>query len=102
MDSFGLGQVQLSPFGRPDALVANMVAQRGIRHQANAPRAVDYEALRECLGTVGKAAYQLKAAVHMPRIGCGLGGGEWGVVEEIVREELVDRWKASVTVYDLM
>lgn len=81
-------------------VVANMVAQRGIRHDPSAPPAVDYPALRRCLEYVGDVAVVDGESVHMPRIGCGLGGGSWEVVEELVLDHLVDRG-LSVTVYDL-
>jgi O-acetyl-ADP-ribose deacetylase (regulator of RNase III) len=81
-------------------LVANMIAQRGIRHDMNAPRAVDYHALRSCLDQVGQIAVLNDASIHMPRIGCGLGGGTWDEVEPIIQDTLVSRG-IDVTVYDL-
>jgi len=39
----------------------------------------------------------MKATVHMPRIGCGLAGGEWSKVEEIINEVMAD---VQVFVYD--
>ena len=38
--------------------------------------------------------------VHMPRIGTGAAGGDWGVIEEIIEEEMV-RSNLTVTIYDL-
>jgi len=99
-DSFGLGQMQLCSFGRADVLVANMIAQRGIRHDPTAPPAVDYSALSECLEELAKTADLMRATVHMPRIGCGLGGGDWGKVADLIAQTLVFH-KVPVTVYDL-
>jgi hypothetical protein len=45
-------------------------------------------------------AHERAASVHMPRIGCGLAGGEWGRVESIVRDTLCAEG-IEVTVYDL-
>jgi O-acetyl-ADP-ribose deacetylase (regulator of RNase III) len=104
---FELGQVQLASFTEPDVMVANMIAQDGIRHDPSAPPAIDYKALRLCLDNLGKEATRWHAAtgrlpsIHMPRIGCGLGGGNWAQVEEIILESLVDIYGLSVTVYDL-
>ena len=39
------------------------------------------------------------ATVHMPRIGCGLAGGNWLEVERIIDETLGDQ-HLDVTVYD--
>lgn len=97
---FELGQMQLASFGTPGVLVANMVAQRGIRHDASAPPAVDYTALWRCLRGLGKIAEHMGASVHMPRIGCGLGGGEWKIVAELIDETLIAQ-DVPVTVYDL-
>jgi hypothetical protein len=36
----------------------------------------------------------------MPRIGCGLAGGRWEMIEPLVTEEL-ERHGVEVTVYDL-
>jgi O-acetyl-ADP-ribose deacetylase (regulator of RNase III) len=99
-----LGSVQMCLFG-PQAdgspvFVANMVAQHGYMSLAN-PVPLDYKALRECLDVVGQEAADIGASVHMPRIGCGLGGGSWDTVEEAILAILVDVYKVDVTVYDL-
>ena len=99
-DPFELGQVQLASYDTPGVLVANMIAQRGIRHDASAPAAVDYTALHNCLRHLGALATHMGASVHMPRIGCGLGGGDWDVVAKIIDDTLTSR-DISVTVYDL-
>lgn len=114
---FELGEIQLTSFnpfpgqvhdGDSDVYVVNMVAQRGVRRSASAPPAVDYEALRECLDRLGQEATRWGAksgkppSIHMPRIGCGLGGGDWGIVEEAILASLIDVYGLSVTVYDLL
>ncbi len=91
-----LGRVVFVPVG-DDLLVASIVAQEGFGPSLF-PR-VRYAALRQGLSVVAKRAEADKASVHMPRIGTGAAGGEWGVVEEIVDAELVAEG-VSVTVYD--
>ena len=39
------------------------------------------------------------AAVHMPRIGCGLAGGKWETIEPIVRG-MAEKHGVDVVVYD--
>lgn len=39
---------------------------------------------------------------HMPRLGCGLAGGEWSKVEIILNEILLLNNVESITVYDLV
>lgn len=77
--------------------VINMIAQNGIGYSKNCR--VNYNDLRECL----KSSYETikefsNVSVHMPRIGCGLGGGKWDIVEQIIKDEL---YKIPVYVYDL-
>jgi O-acetyl-ADP-ribose deacetylase (regulator of RNase III) len=58
-----------------------------------------YDAVAGCLQKVAVRAAELKASVHMPRIGCGLAGGEWSRIEPFIKEHLCDPG-VSVTVYD--
>jgi hypothetical protein len=90
--------------------IANMIAQNGVRSASN-QRPINYPALGQCLQRLDdwitsfikvKDAMMLpglcpEVTVHMPRIGCGLAGGDWNVVEP-----LVDTFINRVTyVYDL-
>ena len=84
---------------QPDTTVANMIGQHGIKKGANG-QPIRYEALRDCLKTVAERARATGASVHMPRIGCGLAGGDWYRVEEIITSTLVASG-VEVTVYDL-
>ena len=96
-NSLKLGNV-LSTSVAPDLTLASIVAQRGYGVSAK-PR-VRYGALRDALISVCGVAKQSNASVHMPRIGSGLAGGSWPIVEEIVREVLVGAG-VPVFVYDL-
>jgi O-acetyl-ADP-ribose deacetylase (regulator of RNase III) len=103
-----LGKVQEVPYSPLGARtssfntwVANMCAQRGVRRGAEDPQALDVEALTWCLRDVarwvGEGRY---TRVVMPRIGCGLGGGRWADVRQIIETELCAR-DVDVTVYSL-
>ncbi len=81
-----------------DLLVANMIGQHGYRPSSTPP--VRYEAIGAALATVADRALHLRASVHMPRIGCGLAGGRWELVEPLVVDTLTRRG-VPVTVYDL-
>ncbi len=96
---YRLGAVQLVQV-QPDLWVANLVGQHDIRRKQK-PEAlppVRYAAIREGLRQVAQEAEQHHASIHMPRIGAGLAGGDWNIIEQIILEELKD---LSVTVYDL-
>ena len=84
---FALGQVQFVEVAS-QVWVANMIAQHGIGRQGSTPP-IRYEALRDCLSSVRKFAQEHKASIQMPRIGCGLAGGEWEIISKVIEEELV-------------
>lgn len=80
-----------------DIYVANMIAQHGTRPSSEGVPPIRYDALRIALQHVNHVAKNLNASLHMPRIGCGLAGGNWGDVEAIIKDVVT----VDVTVYDL-
>lgn len=107
---FQLGKTQTVEVEK-DLYVANMIAQHGIRKNRfnNRPSAryealenrppIRYDALEKCLIKLSVFAEYKKASVHMPRIGCGLAGGNWREVEPII-ERTLSSANIPVTVYD--
>ena len=95
--AFALGEVQFVQVAE-NLWVANLIGQRDIRAAKGVPP-VRYESIREGLKKVALEARRLGASVHMPRIGCGLAGGDWQLVGKMVEEELVSV-DVPVTVYD--
>jgi len=95
-EGFSLGSVQVVDLGQ-DMYVANMIAQQGYRTAYN-PHPLRLDALALCLARLSDAAIQLKASVHMPRIGTGLSGGSWHDIEPIIIHTL---GTLEVFVYDL-
>lgn len=102
-NDFALGSTQLVKVDR-DLYIANMVGQHGIKSRSksksNEPPPIRYEALNKCLASLGTTAEELSASVHMPRIGCGLAGGKWDLVEPLITSQLCTRG-IPVYVYDL-
>jgi O-acetyl-ADP-ribose deacetylase (regulator of RNase III) len=96
-NDFGLGAVRVIQV-KPDIWVANMIGQRGIRTGSSGPP-IRYDALERCLTRLADHAVSRSASVHMPRIGCGLAGGRWELVEPIVVRTLCAR-DVATTVYD--
>lgn len=94
-EDFGLGCIQVVKV-LDNLWVANMVAQRGYKTDSNG-HPMQYPALKACLEKLAIEAEVRKASVHMPRIGCGLGGAQWELVEPLIQEALGDH---SVFVYD--
>ena len=79
--------------------VANMIAQHGVRSAEN-PTPIRYGALSTALQHVGEFAKKNDASIVMPKIGSGLAGGDWGKIERLVTEAIVNQGVA-VTVYEL-
>ncbi len=96
-NDFGLGAVQFVQVEKY-IWVANMIGQRGMRTGSSGPP-IRYEALAQCLEKVAAKAEELGATIHMPRIGCGLAGGEWSRIEPIIEEQVCQKGM-PVTVYD--
>ena len=95
-EPFGLGGVQAVAIPDTDLVVVNMISQHGLTFQKGVPP-LRYGALETCLHKLQKLARGRGASVHMPRIGCGLAGGEWTRIEPLILKLLAD---FDVFVYD--
>lgn len=102
LGDFKLGEVQLVSV-EENITVINMIAQRDIRWNGNNPP-IRYDALETALGKVVEIMQRtdLKdASLHMPRIGCGLAGGKWENVEQILKTQISMKIDNKIYVYDL-
>lgn len=97
-NDFALGNVQFVEFA-PETLVANMIGQHKIRTERGIPP-IRYEAVEKALSKICREALRLGASVHLPRIGCGLAGGDWRQIQLLIEKELC-AFDVSVFVYDL-
>jgi len=97
--SFDLGHVQFVQVA-DNLWVANMLAQYGIKRSKDGIPPIRYSYAGKCLERVRQFAQKHNASVHMPRIGCGLAGGKWDEMEEIVKSRLIAH-EVATTVYDL-
>lgn len=69
--------------------VANLFGQKGIRGKSKGHGSpIRYGAIRKGLKKVAERAKATGARVQMPRMGCGLAGGEWDIMRKIVENEL--------------
>lgn len=96
-ENFNLGEIQLVQV-EDDVWVCNMIGQHNIVPYSKGPP-IRYEAVEECLGKLAQKALELNATVHMPRIGCGLAGGKWEEIEQIIVKTLLIN-NVGVYVYD--
>ena len=95
---FELGRVQFIKV-EDDIVVCNMIGQKGVRSRGN-QKPIRYSAIEDCLGKVCEGALRNEATIICPRFGCGLAGGSWNRIEEIIEEKLCKKG-VQVVVYDL-
>lgn len=69
--------------------IANMYAQDGIKKSINDRKQyVSYASLEVCLEKLSDFALVNRLSVQMPRIGAGLGGGDWDVIETLIQKKI--------------
>ena len=78
--------------------IASLIAQEGYG-RSQFPR-IRYVALRQCLENIAIYAQDLGASIHLPKIGTGAAGGDWGIIEEMLDDTMV-RSGLSVIVYEV-
>ena len=83
----------------PGLWVFSMICQEG--YGPSVTTRLRYGPLQACLIRLAEFALANEATVHMPRIGAGLAGGSWPIIEELIGQEVCSRG-VSVTVYELI
>ena len=85
-----LGDVQVVKVSK-QICVANLIGQNGIRSKIN-PKPIDYNAIYKGLLRINYLIMNNKnkdkITVHMPKIGCGLAGGKWSLIEKIINKAI--------------
>jgi len=94
---YKLGQVQFVKVEK-DIVVCNMIGQHGTGFYNNIPP-IRYDAIESCLQKVSDVAKKYNATVNCPRFGCGLAGGDWEIIEDLIKNNLCAK-DISVIVYD--
>ncbi len=98
-NNVALGQIQIVNV-EPEIWIANMIGQHGVTKSKTGNPPIRYDATEECLVKVALEAINKNASVHMPRIGAGLAGGKWEIIESIIIKQLCEQ-EIDVTVYEL-
>lgn len=73
----------------PTRLIANCITQQ--HYGKDRKVYVNYEAIQTCMRQIdfiNRAWYDSIQKVAMPKIGAGLGGGDWSVISKIIEEEI--------------
>jgi O-acetyl-ADP-ribose deacetylase (regulator of RNase III) len=92
-----LGQVDLVLVkDEPKLYIGNLITQE---LYGNDVRQVSYDAVDICFDALFMKAD--KQIVNIPKIGAGLGGGDWNVIESIIKSKLKNYTKQKVVVWEL-
>jgi hypothetical protein len=81
-------------------IFANMIAQNGTINQKN-PRPLNYLALIKCMTQINtfiSKSFNIdsKIEIHAPRFGCGLAGGNWNFINDLIEDIWINK---SVIIY---
>jgi len=76
--------------------IANLYTQQTCGY--NGEKYVSYDAIEKCLIGLKSYAENNNLKIGIPKIGCGLGGGNWNVIHEIIKDVFQDY---DVYVYSL-
>lgn len=69
-------------------IVFNMITQEYYGHDGK--QYCDYDAIRSCLKYLNELAEALgETEIALPKIGAGLGGGDWNIISKIIEEESI-------------
>jgi O-acetyl-ADP-ribose deacetylase (regulator of RNase III) len=95
--NYNLGDIKVIKV-EDDILIINMIAQHKLKSYNN-KTPLDYYALECCLYKCQEYANKLntKVSFHMPKIGAGLGGGDWIKIEKIINYTI----KKDVYIYEI-
>lgn len=71
---------------RDEKYIMNCITQDGFGKDGK--KYVSYDAIRKCMRQINKSRYHdAGQEIALPKIGAGLGGGDWKVISKIIEEE---------------
>lgn len=87
-----LGKITEAWYPEKLLLILNLNTQYDYYRYGNdrVSRYVNYDAVRSCFKQVSEISKKTKLPIHYPKIGAGLGGGDWDIINNIICEELKD------------
>jgi len=91
-----LGWVQLVPVD--DGMFMNCMTQQKYGGAGNDACYIDYEAIRTCMKALYVHAQHSK--IGIPKIGAGLGGGNWNLIKGIISSVFHDDTELYLYLYD--
>jgi len=95
----GLGDVQLVEVN-DDLFIANAITQEFYGRDKKVY--VSYDAIKSAFSTLFELAVGLKVNISIPKIGAGLGGGDWEIILSIIKEQAKKQgYNGVLNVYEL-
>lgn len=85
MSKRNMGNVQFVQV-EDDIVVANMIAQYGVGTRPDGKPPISYGGVRIALIEVNQYARKNNATIHAPMFGSGLSGGNWNIIEQIIKD----------------
>jgi O-acetyl-ADP-ribose deacetylase (regulator of RNase III) len=99
LKEYKLGSVQYVKVEN-DIRIANIIGQEGVSFKNGIPP-IRYDAIKIGFEDIALFSAQTKSSIHMPRLGCGLAGGKWEIIENLITTIFCGN-DIEVYVYDLM
>jgi O-acetyl-ADP-ribose deacetylase (regulator of RNase III) len=93
-----LGKIDYKYDNRYSLYVVNAYTQYHWRLKGPDEIPLSYRALADCMEKINDAFPGKKIA--MPKIGCGLAGGDWDLVSQLIEKKLTDVDEIIVVIYD--
>jgi O-acetyl-ADP-ribose deacetylase (regulator of RNase III) len=83
-----LGDVQFFCVNQNDRVfIANMISQDGVKkNKYDKNQYISYESLEESLNSLANFCLINRLSVQMPKIGAGLGGGDWDYISNLIEK----------------
>lgn len=98
LDNYLLGYAQYVEV-ETDITVVNIIGQEGISFKNGNPP-IRYNAIEKGFENIANFVKDSSTSIHMPRIGCGLAGGNWLIMEKIIEKCFIKK-NIPVFIYDL-
>lgn len=88
-----LGDIQSIRQNQDSPIVVNMITQGGYGRSGIF---VDYDAIRKCFTNFTNDVNIKGLDLHIPKIGAGLGGGDWKVISSIIESSCQNKFNIYV------
>lgn len=100
-EGWKLGDVQIVMLEKVNKMVANLATQKGYGYPKDGKVFVSYEHLGEAVARLLHYAQWKGYSVALPKIGAGLAGGNWNIIEQIIYKAWQHYSMVNLKIYSL-